>query len=116
MLCFSSLSEHVERHTMDSEENIIIRFALDSDECNLNFFPEGETEAILLIKKGREVYGEPINDKVLILGRRYNFAFKIADLENQDSGKFELRDQDNNLALVVWLEVKRKWQYRLICV
>ncbi|XP_062332610.1 uncharacterized protein LOC134032613 [Osmerus eperlanus] len=100
------VKEHVEWHTVDSDENIVINFALDSDEYNLNFFPEGETEAILLIKKGRVVYGKPINYKVQILGRRSNFAFKIDDLENQDSGKFELRDQDNNLALVVWLKVK----------
>ncbi|XP_062332608.1 uncharacterized protein LOC134032612 isoform X1 [Osmerus eperlanus] len=100
------VKEHVEWHTVDSDENIVIKFALDSDEYNLNFFPEGETEAILLIKKGIEMYGKPINDKVRILGRRSHFAFKIADLENQDSGKFELRDQDNNLALVVWLKVK----------
>ncbi|XP_067104514.1 uncharacterized protein [Osmerus mordax] len=100
------VKEHVEWHTVDSDENIIINFALDSNECNLKFFPEGETEAILLIKKGIEMYGKPINYKVRILGQRSNFAFKIADLENQDSGKFELRDQDNNLALVVWLKVK----------
>ncbi|XP_046889936.1 uncharacterized protein LOC124476665 [Hypomesus transpacificus] len=100
------VKEHVEWHTVDSEENIFINFALDSNECDLNFFPEGETEAILLIKNGIEMYGKPINDKVRILGRRSHFAFKIADLENKDSGKFELRDQDNNLALVVWLKVK----------
>ena len=112
--CFSSLSEQVEWYTLERGETFNINFFLDSTQFNLNYFQEGDPEATLLVRKGIEMYDDPTRNRLEIMDR--GFRFQMLNLENKDSGKFELRDQDNNLALVVWLKVKCKWQNRLICV
>ena len=111
--CFYFLSEQVEWYTLERGETLNIYIFLDSTQFNLNYFQEGDPEATLLIRKGREMYDDPTQNRLEMWER--GFRFQMLNLENQDSGKFELRDQDNNLALVVRLNVKRKWQNRFTC-
>ncbi|XP_046872112.1 uncharacterized protein LOC124464118 isoform X2 [Hypomesus transpacificus] len=98
------VEEQVEWYTLERGETFNINFFLDSTQFNLNYFQEGDPEATLLVRKGIEMYDDPTRNRLEIMDR--GFRFQMLNLENQDSGKFELRDQDNNLALVVWLNVK----------
>ncbi|XP_062332616.1 uncharacterized protein LOC134032618 [Osmerus eperlanus] len=98
------VKEQVEWYTLERGETLNIYIFLDSTQFNLNYFQEGDPEATLLIRKGIEMYDDPTRNTLEMW--ESGFRFQMSNLENQDSGKFELRDQDNNLALVVWLKVK----------
>ncbi|XP_067104512.1 uncharacterized protein [Osmerus mordax] len=98
------VKEQVEWYTLERGETLNIYIFLDSTRFSLNHFQEGDPEATLLIRKGIEMYDDSTRNTLEMW--ESGFRFQMSNLENQDSGKFELRDQDNNLALVVWLKVK----------
>lgn len=110
---FLGVKENHISYTLAAKEDLTITFNLDPELCYLYFFPEGKTKPILLIRAGKLVddYVEHFKSGIeLHIMSIFNATFY--DLHDDDSGMFELRDQDSNLALMVMLTVLKShtWQ------
>ncbi|KAM4621439.1 uncharacterized protein ACJ7VT_005814 isoform 2-T2 [Polymixia lowei] len=98
------VSEYTKYYDKMVGEDLFFDFALDPALCYLTFFPEGDTDSYRIFRKGNR-YDYFFDDRIQVIGRG-TISVSIDDLQTSDSGRFELRDLEGNLALVVTLEVQ----------
>ncbi|XP_071373467.1 uncharacterized protein [Centroberyx affinis] len=110
-----TVTEYTESYERMVNEDLRITFALDPALCTVTFTPWSEMEPIEVMKAGRLIEDgyDWTTGESLFPGRIRKLAsvvptlgFEIDHLKASDSGRFEVRDQNGNLALVVKLKVK----------
>lgn len=93
------------------EEEFILSFDLETDLCTVTFVPESGSEKITVMKAGRLVnkwsQGYIFSGRIRELSSTAPLlGIEIESLKTTDSGRFDVRDQNGNLALTLSLEVE----------
>uniref|UniRef100_UPI003AB0DBBA uncharacterized protein n=1 Tax=Centroberyx gerrardi TaxID=166262 RepID=UPI003AB0DBBA len=110
-----TVTEYTESYEKLVNENLRITFALEPALCTVSFTPWSEIEPILVMKAGRlmvdshdwgtedDLFSGRIRMLTSVVPR---LGLEIDHLKVSDAGHFEVRDLNDNLALVVKLKVK----------
>ncbi|KAF7660313.1 hypothetical protein LDENG_00284640 [Lucifuga dentata] len=107
-----TIEENTEYVDKKVKEDLIISFALEPDVCTVTFHPNLDIKPMVLMKSGVLVHADhyisdqQFSGRIKKLGYTSSLRIEIENLEKRDSGRFEIRDQDGNLALVLYLEVE----------
>lgn len=92
-------------------ERLLITFALDPDVCTVIFQSETGGDPVMLMKSGAlvqdySIYPSQFSGRIRKLDSIVpTLGFEIDNLKTADSGIYEIRDQADNLALVVYVLV-----------
>lgn len=105
----SSPPETKRSYTLNPDEKLSFTFGLEPNSCNIYFFPESEYEhrKTQIVRQGRLQEGSNRLDCKGFELQKPCGIFKKA-VEMSCSGRFEVRDQNDNKALEVELEIERK--------
>lgn len=105
--CLFCVPENTKYYKRKSGGTIWMSFTLDPQSCNVYFFPESKMSMIKMVSSGR-LTGDVPSSGCSYMELEQPCAIANTYIQSTCKGQFEFRDQNDNNALVVTLDVERK--------
>ncbi|XP_034037616.1 uncharacterized protein LOC117520378 isoform X3 [Thalassophryne amazonica] len=100
-----TVREKIENFILMEEDSLTITLPLECTSCTMSYSRRGDTDTLVVMKAGHVVQDGPFKERIWMHG---SDQIEIESLKTTDSGQFEVRDQDGNLALLLELNVRSR--------
>lgn len=105
--CSSCVPENTKYLKRKSGSSVWMSFRLDPESCNVYFFSESKNSMIKMVNSGT-VTGDVYYSGCSYMELKEPCDISVTYVKTTCKGRFEFRDQNDNTALVVTLDVEGK--------